>query len=141
MLIIGSVPHLIVEYSGNLAAVVDIDAALATIHTAAAEHGLPPLDGLRTRGEPRAHFVIADGHPSNAFVAVTARVGPGRPAEDKRSFVEALLQATQRAFANPVLDIAYSVELQEIDPEFRINVNEIRPKLAERTRRRAHTDP
>ncbi|MEZ5219316.1 MAG: hypothetical protein R2705_15060 [Ilumatobacteraceae bacterium] len=91
--------------------------------------------------EPRAHFVIADGHPSNAFVAVTARVGPGRPAEDKRSFVEALLQATQRAFANPVLDIAYSVELQEIDPEFRINVNEIRPKLAERTRRRAHTDP
>jgi len=130
------VPHIVIEYSSNIAEVHDIDALVGAVHQAALAHGLPALDALRTRAAERKHFQIADAHPANAFVAITARIGPGRSAEDKTSFITAVLDAAEAhlasessATAGDPSAIAWSIELQEIDPELRINRNHVRARM------------
>ena len=126
-------PHLTIEYSANVAAHHDIDALVEAVHTAALSHGLPPLDALRTRAAVRDHYLIADGSAPEtfAFIAIAARIGPGRDAASKLSFIETVLDAAERyidATSCP-LSIAWSIELNEIDPEFRINRNYVRRHL------------
>ena len=68
-------PHLTIEYSANVADHVDIDRLVGALHDAALATGVAALDALRTRAVRREHYAIADRHPDNAFVAVTARLG------------------------------------------------------------------
>ena len=127
-------PHITIEYSANIAEHHDVDALVAVVHDAAITHGLPPVDGLRTRATPRDDYRIADGSNDLAFVAIAIRIGPGRDAATKASFIEVVLDAAERqlnAEAGP-LAIAWSIELNEIDPNFRINRNHVRTRLAAR---------
>ena len=126
-------PHITIEYSANVAAHHDVGALVDAVHDAALAHGLPALDALRTRAAERQHYRIADGDPDHAFVAVVARIGPGRDPEAKHSFLAALIDCTEQTLAaeSNVLAIAYSVELQEIDAEFRINRNHVRTRLTD----------
>lgn len=129
--------HITIEYSANLADHHDIGALVAAVHGAAAAHGLASLDGLRTRAVARAHYRIADGDPDHAFVAIAVRVGPGRDAAARRSYLDAILAAAEAhvgATPSP-LAVAWSAELAEIDAESRINRNGVRARIAERNRR------
>jgi 5-carboxymethyl-2-hydroxymuconate isomerase len=125
-------PHVIVEYSTNLEKIVDINALLSGVHDAALSCAIVPADALRTRAEPRDRYLIADRHPANAFVAVVARLGPGRTAEEKHRLLEALLLATQSALGEAAANVMLSIEYQEIDAEFRINKNHLRTVFAAR---------
>ncbi len=125
-------PHLIIEHSANVAALVDIDTLVEAVHDAALATGIAPLDALRTRAAGRQHYAIADGDPANAFVAVTARLGAGRTAEEKRTLLDALMAALDRTLGDAQRDVMLSVEFQEIDPDLRINKNNLRPVIAER---------
>ena len=71
-------PHLILEYSSNVADRVDIDGLVDAVHDAALATGIAPLDALRTRAVERRYYAIADRHADNAFVALVARLGAGR---------------------------------------------------------------
>ena len=113
-------PHITIEYSANVAEHHDIDALVCAVHDAALAHGLPPADGLRTRAAARDHYCIADGSDPEtfAFIAIAVRVGPGRDASAKSSFIETVLDAAEAhvdAGCCP-LAIAWSIELNEIDP-------------------------
>ncbi len=126
-------PHLTIEYSANVAAHHDIDALVATVHAAALDHGLAARDALRTRAVAREHFLIADGDERNAFVAITARIGPGRELEAKQSFIEEVLDAAEARLASEshILAIAWSAEVTELDPAVRINRNHVRTRMQE----------
>ncbi len=128
-------PHIIIEHSANLAPVVEMDELVAAVHAAALADGLPALEALRTRAAVRDHYRIADGSPEFAFVGIVARIGPGRAPADKQRFLTALID-TVDDFLEPVSDrlrVALSAEIQEIDPEFRINRNHVRTAMTERT--------
>ncbi|MEM9464456.1 MAG: hypothetical protein AAGA90_03740 [Actinomycetota bacterium] len=125
-------PHVIIEYSANVAEHHDIDELVAVVHAAALADGLPALDALRTRAEERSTYRIADGAESNAFVAIHGRIGPGRDAEAKRAFLVHVLDAAEAHLGATPLDIAWSIELTEIDPESRINRNHVRPAVTSR---------
>ena len=126
-------PHILIEYSANVADHHDIDAVVEAVHTAALRTGVPPVAGLRTRAFARSVYRIADGHPMNAFVAVVARIGPGRDADTKSNLLETVLDAAEQQVAsdNGPLAIAWSAEIQEIEPDFRINRNHIRSRMEE----------
>ena len=128
--------HITIEYSANLADHHDIEALVDAVHEAAAAHGLTPRDGLRTRAVARTHYRIADGDPHHAFAAIAVRVGPGRDAAARLSFLEAILDAADaHVAATPSpLAVAWSAELTEMDAAFRINRNGVRARIAERTR-------
>lgn len=128
--------HITIEYSANLADHHDIGALVEAVHEAAATHGLAPLDGLRTRAVASSHYRIADGDPDHAYAALAVRVGPGRDASARRTFLEAILDAAEAhvAAAPGPLAVAWSAELTELDAGFRINRNEVRARIAERNR-------
>ncbi|MEM7094622.1 MAG: 5-carboxymethyl-2-hydroxymuconate isomerase [Actinomycetota bacterium] len=124
-------PHVTIEYSSNVADHHDIGALVDVVHRAALDHGLPPLDGLRTRAAERAHYQVADGDPDYGFVAIHVRIGPGREPEAKQSFMTVLLDAAEERVAaeSSPLHLMWSIEITEIDPEFRINRNHVRSHL------------
>ena len=125
-------PHIVIEYSTNLDKVVDIDALVAEVHAAAIDDGLGALDALRTRAAPRDHYRIADGDPAYGFVAVIARVGPGRSPDVLERFLTRVIDTVDETL-KPVLGdhpVALSAEVQLIDPTMRINRNHIRTHLA-----------
>ena len=127
-------PHITIEHSANLTEHHDIQQLVDAVHGAALGHGLAPLDGLRTRAATRDRYRIADGDPDHAFVAITARIGPGRDAESKTSFLETILDAAEAQIdtAPDPLAIAWSAEIVEMDPSFRINRNHVRTRIAAR---------
>lgn len=125
-------PHLIIEHSANVADRVDIAELVEVLHAAALGTGLAPLDALRTRAVAREHYAIADRHPDNAFVAVTARLGAGRSDDDKHRFVTTVMGALDEHLGEARRTMMLSVEYQEIDPELRENRNHLRTVVAAR---------
>jgi 5-carboxymethyl-2-hydroxymuconate isomerase len=124
-------PHVICEYSANLEKKIKIEALLETLHSAMMRTGAAELGGLRTRADRRDQYRIADNDPANGFVNVTIRVAKGRPPEKRR-----LIAETVFADARKHLDSVYatspfvlSVEVQEIDPDFRIHESNIRARM------------
>lgn len=126
-------PHLIVEYSANVEDLTDVETLIHALHGAALDTGLAPLDALRTRGARRDVVAIADRYPDNAFIAVTARMGPGRTADDKQRFIGALMDALDLHLGDAQQHVMLSVEYQEIDADLRINKNNLRPIIEART--------
>ena len=121
-------PHVVCEYSANLDKKIQIDALLETLHSAMMRTGAAELGGLRTRADRRDHYRIADNDPANGFVNVTIRVAKGRPPETRRRIAETVFAdaAKQLEGVFATSPFVLSVEVQEIDPEFRIHNSNIR---------------
>lgn len=110
-------PHLTVEYSANLKDQVDIHKLVETVHQAALRTGVFEVAAVRTRAAGRDYYAIADGHPDNAFVAISVRVAPGRPPETRRRVGQEIFDATCDFLKNvyKTTPLAISLEVQEID--------------------------
>ena len=111
-------PHIVVEYSGNLRARIRPEDLIACIHEAALRTGVFPVGGTRTRAAERSCYRIADGEPDNAFVHVVMRIAHGRDLATRRRVGEEVFDALCKylggVFEHSPLGI--SLEIQEIDP-------------------------
>ena len=127
-------PHVIIECSANVAEHHDIDSLIAVIHDTVVATAIAPTAGCRTRAHVLEHCRIADLHPDNAMIAMVARLGPGRTVEQKQALIEAVLDAAEVHLGNEPspLSIAWSMEVQEIDAEVRVNRNHVASTMAER---------
>ncbi len=112
-------PHILVEYSGNLAPRVEITGLMGALRGAAVESGLFEPAAARTRALPRDTYLIADGAPENVFLPIVARIRAGRSIDNRKSPGESLLKAAKNAISAlpPSTPIVLSVEVHEIDPE------------------------
>jgi 5-carboxymethyl-2-hydroxymuconate isomerase len=121
-------PHVIVEYSANIEDKIRVPALLALLHDTMDQTRIAEIAGLRTRAERRDQFRIADNHPANGFIAITIRIARGRSVETRKMVLETITAAVNKhleaVFGNTPLSL--SVEIQEIDPEMRINWGNIR---------------
>lgn len=122
-------PHLIVEHSAN---VEHVPLILEAVHAATLATGLAPIDALRTRAACREDYVIGDRHPDNAFIALIARLGPGRSGDEKQLLINALMDAIEATVGEAAGHMMLSVEIQEIDSEMRINHNHLRAHIGAR---------
>jgi 5-carboxymethyl-2-hydroxymuconate isomerase len=111
------VPHLIVEYSANLEGQLKLDGLLDALHAEALETGIFPLGGLRVRAFRADHYRIADLHPDNAYVHVTALVGAGRPLDVRERAAAQLFDRirTELASLSEAGPLAISFNMQEFD--------------------------
>ena len=127
-------PHVIIECSANVAEHHDIDSLIAVIHDTVVATAIAPTAGCRTRAHVLEHCRVADLHPDNAMIAMVARLGPGRTVEQKQALIEAVLDAAEVHLGNEPspLSIAWSMEVQEIDAEVRVNRNHVASTMAER---------
>jgi len=127
-------PHIVVEYSSNVRDRLDLDRLIERLHTTAIGTGVFPLGGTRTRAAERTRYRIADGHPDNAFVHVTLRIGHGRDAQTKERAARAVFDALCEHLA-PLYDAAplgISFEVQEIDPALSFKKNNLHEYVAAR---------
>ena len=127
--------HLTIEHSANLADQVDIGGLVETLHDAALATDVVRVDALRTRAAAREHYAVGDRAPGNTFVAVVARLGPGRPPGDKHALIDGVLVALEKYLGDAAATCMVSVECQEIDAEFRVNRNHLRPLIHDRAAR------
>jgi 5-carboxymethyl-2-hydroxymuconate isomerase len=121
-------PHVICEYSANLEDKIRLDALLEVLHDAMMRTRAAELAGLRTRAARRDHFRVADNDPANGFVNITVRVAKGRPPETRKLIAETVFAAASKHLESvfATTPLALSVEVQEIDPEFRLHTSNIR---------------
>jgi 5-carboxymethyl-2-hydroxymuconate isomerase len=128
------VPHVICEYSANLEQKIRIPALLEALHGAMMRTGAAELAGLRTRADRRTDYIIADDDPANGFVNVTIRVAKGRTVETRKLITQTVFAAAQKHLEQVFATTPFvlSVELQEIDPDFRIHTSNIRDRMKAR---------
>jgi 5-carboxymethyl-2-hydroxymuconate isomerase len=131
-------PHLILEYSANLDEAVDLRRLVKTLHAAALKTGVFPLGGIRVRVARRDVYLIADGHPENAFIHLTARIGQGRDLATKRRAGEAIFAALCDELA-PVFaerGLGVSFDIVEIDSDLSFKKNNLHEHVAAREKAR-----
>ena len=123
-------PHFIVEHSTNIPEQ-KITELAKVIARASSDTGAFPLAGLRVRMHPTSTYVIADGHPDNAFVAIIARVGAGRDAETLKAVSQAISDAVCDHFSDELAGEHFmmSFDIEINDPAFTAKKNAIRKRL------------
>ncbi len=133
--------HLLVEYSSNLRGRIGLPGLLHSLHQAALATGIFPVGGLRTRAYAAEDYCIADGHPDNAFVHVSVRVGHGRDLATRRKACEQIFNAAcdQLAELFAQVPLGISVEMQELDPELSFKKNNLHEHVKRRQRDGART--
>jgi len=127
-------PHLIVEYSANLEAQMDLDGLMARLRDRALASGIFPLAGIRVRAARRDCYLVADGTPEYGFVHVTVRIGHGRDAETRHSAADALFEVLTNHM-QPMFQergLGLSLEFVEIDPLTSRKQNNLHKRLRER---------
>lgn len=109
-------PHLIVEYSGNLEAGIDVPALLHQMHRA--------LDGkyniassrIKARAVKLSDYIVGDHGDSAAMVHVTFKLMEGRSAEARKELSSLLQQIVrQHVPAGQHPHSAVTVEVVELD--------------------------
>lgn len=109
-------PHLVVEYTANLAAEGDIPALLRKANRVLIEQGGAfPIGGIRSRAIRLDDWCMADGEDDYAFVHLTLKIGAGRDEAVKRKATDALFEMVKAHFAALYAKryLALSMELVE----------------------------
>ncbi|WP_171133214.1 MULTISPECIES: 5-carboxymethyl-2-hydroxymuconate isomerase [unclassified Ruegeria] len=124
-------PHIQIEYSGNLERIVDMSALCEAIRQRAVQIEALPMPGLRVRAVRVDHYAIADGDPKHGFVDISVRIREGRPNAVKQDVVTQIFEAAQD-FLGPVMakrPVALSAELRDIDARYSPKCGTIRDHL------------
>jgi 5-carboxymethyl-2-hydroxymuconate isomerase len=120
-------PHLILEYSNNLAAQFKPQELLAELHQTLAYTGVVKLAGIKSRAIGYDIYRVAEGDPAYGFVHLTLQIGHGRDLETRRQLGEKVFEVLQKTFA-PVFEKGYcslSLEVQELHPDLNFKMNNL----------------
>ena len=127
-------PHVTIEYSGNLDVEIEPMALVRAVHAAVLSQPAFEAVGTRTRAARREHFLVADGDPTHAFIAVTARVGQGRSLEQRQAASQAIMDALYEA-VKPIYEsrgLLLSAEVTELDSPAMTRRNSLRERAVKK---------
>lgn len=122
--------HFVLEYSDNIPTeILQVQQLFATLHSTAADTGLFPLRGLRSRAHACQHYRIANGDPQHLFAHLNVLIGPGRTPEQQASAAQLFFQVFSQHFADCLQThkMALSFELRELST-MRFNQNNLGDK-------------
>jgi 5-carboxymethyl-2-hydroxymuconate isomerase len=123
--------HFIYEYSANIPAeLLDIAELMRKLHTAAADSGVFPLAGIRSRAIRCDEYRVADGDPEHGFVNLSMKVGRGRALALRMELGQTLFDLMV-AHLQPVMarqGLAVSFEMRELEPEVKFNHGNLRER-------------
>jgi 5-carboxymethyl-2-hydroxymuconate isomerase len=130
-------PHLVVEYSGNLEGRIVIRELVRKVHEAALATGVFELGAVRTRAERRDVYEIADGHEDNSFVAIRVNIAKGRDKETRKRLGKAVFDVVCKHLekVHDARSLAISLEVQEIDPTGAFRKNGLHATVKQRAQK------
>ncbi|MFG6149299.1 5-carboxymethyl-2-hydroxymuconate Delta-isomerase [Halobacillus sp. B23F22_1] len=109
-------PHIIIEYTDNLSAHMDIRKLLGNINKAVIDQkGVFPVGGIRSRAYEVKDYCVADGRENDAFVHAKIKIGKGRSDDEKSNVCESIFQVMENYFNAYMSEhyLALSLELAE----------------------------
>ncbi|MFE2941808.1 hypothetical protein ACFXKG_22545 [Streptomyces sp. NPDC059255] len=92
-------PHIIVEYTPNLAEDLDVETLLDVLHETALGLGVFPRWGTRTLAMPATAARVGDrpgSGPANGHVQIRLTIAPGRPEELRSRIADELFAAAEK---------------------------------------------
>ena len=93
-------PHLIYEYTDNLAAEADIPGLLQKSNQVLISQGkVIPIGGVRSRAICLTDYCVADGTVDDAFVHAALKLGTGRTEAEKKKIGDDLFKMISEHFA------------------------------------------
>ncbi len=124
-------PHLHVDYSGNLENIVDMSGLCECLRAAAADIDTFPTPGIRIRAVRVDHYAIADGNPAHGFIDISIRLRAGRSEDVKQDATRRIFEAANTYLAPAMArhSIALSLEMRDIDPELSPKTGTIRDHM------------
>jgi 5-carboxymethyl-2-hydroxymuconate isomerase len=124
-------PHVMIDYSRNLEARLDIAGLCRILRDAAVATGILPLAGIRVRAVACDHVVIADGNPDHAFLDISLRLRAGRAQADKERATAAIFAAAETFCANVLATSSFmlSFEMRDIDADLSPKTSSVRRYL------------
>ncbi|MFJ4601538.1 5-carboxymethyl-2-hydroxymuconate Delta-isomerase [Streptomyces griseoluteus] len=110
-------PHLVLEYSGNVRDDVDPVAVFGKLHNTLAEAGGFRLQDFKSRAVPMDRFLIGDGSHEQSFVNLDIRTFAGKSVEARAAISEAALAVLTGFFPATLRETAcdISVQVTELD--------------------------
>lgn len=126
-------PHLIIDYSANMAHRADIAELCNVLRLAAIETGVFPMPGIRVRAFCADHVSVADGSSLHGYVDITVRLRAGRDLETRKAATQHIFAAAEQ-FLEPAMalhSIALSMEMRDIDPALSPRTGTIRDYLTQ----------
>ena len=112
-------PHLRLEYSGNVGQPVLYEELFARLHEALARTAGVPLDACKSRAIPRDTFRVGQGRLGQAFVHLEVGLLAGRTPEQHREVAAACLEVLADVYAPSLraLDLQITVEVRAMERE------------------------
>jgi len=111
-------PHIVLEYTQNLIASVDVPKLLADLHHALAAQPDIDLKRIKTRALVIANSVVKDrDHNDGQFMHVTVSVLEGRSATLRKQYGQALYDILMAARPEKFPDCALTLEVREMNRE------------------------
>jgi 5-carboxymethyl-2-hydroxymuconate isomerase len=112
-------PHLILEYSANLAAPADLQGIFGSLHAALSSLGIA-LDDCKSRAYRCESYRVGTGAPVRAFVHLTLALLESRAPEAQRAAGERALHILNEAFATEYdCDVTVEVRPMRTDGYFK----------------------
>ncbi|WP_405551827.1 5-carboxymethyl-2-hydroxymuconate Delta-isomerase [Streptomyces sp. NBC_01171] len=110
-------PHLVLEYSGNVRDDVDPAAVFGKLHNALAEAGGFRFQDFKSRAVRMDRFLIGDGSYEQSFVNLDIRTFAGKSIEARAAISEAALAVLTEFFPATLRETAcdISVQVTELD--------------------------
>ncbi|MEC5398278.1 5-carboxymethyl-2-hydroxymuconate Delta-isomerase [Uliginosibacterium sp. H1] len=112
-------PHLVIEYTGNLGAVFDPDAALRAANASLIASGVFEPGHIKSRAVALTHFRVGDCDADQAFIHAELRLHDGRSAETRQALGRGVASALQSVCrTKPGLHVQITVEVLELQRAF-----------------------
>ena len=126
-------PHITLEYSPNLDAVLDMHSLCVVLKDTAAATGVFPRAGIRVRAIACTRVVIADGDPQHGFIDIHVRLRAGRTDQAKTAATDAIFAAATDFTAAYMAEHPFmlSLEMRDIDADLSRKTSSIRDYLPE----------
>lgn len=124
-------PHIMIDYSPNVEARLDIPGLCRALRDAAVATGVLPLAGIRVRATACDHVVIADGNPEHAFLDISVRLREGRSLADRERATAQIFAVAEACCAEVLAKSSFmlSFEMREIDARLSPKTSSIRRYL------------
>jgi 5-carboxymethyl-2-hydroxymuconate isomerase len=105
-------PHLVLEYSDNVADDIDADHLLSRLHEALVGGRKSGMSAIKSRVIRHKAYRVGAGQPGNTFVHLSVAVLPGRDDDAKQALAQAQHAVLVESFPRTVVECPHSITVE-----------------------------
>jgi len=109
-------PHIIIEYSQNIEASIDMPALLAQTHDILAAQGIDRAR-IKTRGIAVSHAVVGNDGANGAMAHITLLLLEGRDTPTKQQYGTSIHEHVKGVIIQSIPDAKVTLEVRDMDKD------------------------